>query len=159
MYIQRQRLIIILNHKIGWMTCDFMSFSTVFQSIMSGRWADDNERLCAMKPRSGLKRSLPQAGLKLMTARSVGQRLTHRAPAAPRILKVALYIQGGGLVLGKLPVPGRHTNMDYSMAMAYWACSRGCGGGWGGVSVEQFFHSPISSPFFLPLSGKQRDTD
>ena len=28
----------------GWMTCDFRSLSTVFQS---GRWADFNERLCA----------------------------------------------------------------------------------------------------------------
>ena len=39
----------------GWMTCDFMSFSTVF-SVISGRWADDNERLCAMEPRLRLGR-------------------------------------------------------------------------------------------------------
>ena len=32
----------------------------------------------------------------------------------------------GAMVLGKLPVPGRPTNLDYSMARAYCACSR-CG--------------------------------
>ena len=36
------------------MTSDFMSLSTVFQS--SGRWADDNERLCAMESRLRLRR-------------------------------------------------------------------------------------------------------
>ena len=35
---------------------------------------------------------------------------------------------GGAKVLGKLPVPGRPTNRDYSRARAYCACSR-CG--WG----------------------------
>ena len=48
------------------MTCDFMSFSTVFQSY-AGQWAGDNERLCP-----------PQAGLEPATACSVGQRLTYR---------------------------------------------------------------------------------
>ena len=32
------------------------------------------------------------------------------------------------MVLGKLPVPGRATDLDYSRARAYCACSR-CG--WG----------------------------
>ena len=32
------------------------------------------------------------------------------------------------MVLGKLPVPGRPTNLDYSRTRAYCACSR-CG--WG----------------------------
>ena len=35
---------------------------------------------------------------------------------------------GGAKVLGKLPVPGRPTNLDYSRARAYCACNR-CG--WG----------------------------
>ena len=35
---------------------------------------------------------------------------------------------GGAMVLGKLPVPGRPTNLDESRARAYGAC-RGCG--WG----------------------------
>ena len=35
---------------------------------------------------------------------------------------------GGAMVLGKLPVPGRPTNLDHSRAGAYCACSR-CG--WG----------------------------
>ena len=39
----------------GWMTCDFMSFTTVF-SVISGQCADDNERLCAMEPRLRLRR-------------------------------------------------------------------------------------------------------
>ena len=34
----------------------------------------------------------------------------------------------GAMVLGKLPVPGRPTNLDHSRARAYCACSRcGCG--------------------------------
>ena len=33
---------------------------------------------------------------------------------------------GGAMVLGKLPVPGRPTNLDYSRARAYCTCSR-CG--------------------------------
>ena len=35
------------------------------------------------------------------------------------------------MVLGKLPVPGRPTNLDFSRARAYCACSR-CG--WGDCS-------------------------
>ena len=35
---------------------------------------------------------------------------------------------GGAMVLGKLPVPGRPTNLDENRARAYGAC-RGCG--WG----------------------------
>ena len=33
---------------------------------------------------------------------------------------------GGAMVLGKFPVPGRPTNLDYSMTRIYCACSR-CG--------------------------------
>ena len=49
------------------------------------------------------------------------------------------------MVLGKLPVPGRPTYLDYSKARAYCACSR-CG--W---VVWTFFLSSIISLFFLPL--------
>ena len=61
----------------GWM--DDLRFYVLFNSIsvISGRWADDNDRLCAMELRLRLKRSSPRAGLELTTARSVGQRLTH----------------------------------------------------------------------------------
>ena len=52
----------------------------------------------------------------------------------------------GAMVLGKLPVPGRPTNLDNSRARAYCACSR-CG--WG--VVWTFFLS-ILSLLFLPLS-------
>ena len=45
------------------------------------------------------------------------------------------------MVLGKLPVPGRPTNLDYSRARAYCACS-GCG--WG---LFGHFFSRLS--FFL----------
>ena len=59
---------------------------------------------------------------------------------------------GGAKVLGKLPVPGRPTDLDYSRARAYCASGR-CGGGW------TFFLSSITSLFFLPLSGKWTDID
>ena len=49
------------------------------------------------------------------------------------------------MVLGKLPVPGRPTNLDNSGARAYCACSR-CG--WGCLDI---FLSSITSPFSLPL--------
>ena len=39
---------------------------------------------------------------------------------------------GGAKVLGKLPVLGRPTNLDYSRARAYCTCSR-CG--WGGLDI------------------------
>ena len=33
---------------------------------------------------------------------------------------------GGAMVLGKLPVPGQPTNLDYTRTRAYCACGR-CG--------------------------------
>ena len=53
-------------------------------------------------------------------------------------------------MLGKLPVPGRPTNMDHSRAGADCACGE-CG--WG------FLLSSILSLFFLPLSGGRSDID
>ena len=49
---------------------------------------------------------------------------------------------GGAKVLGKLPVLGRPTNLDYSRARAYCACSR-CGWGLFGhiFSKLSFFFS------------------
>ena len=35
---------------------------------------------------------------------------------------------GGAMVLGKLPVPGRPTNLDFSRERAYCACNRSSGG-------------------------------
>ena len=58
-------------------------------------------------------------------------------------------------MLGKLPVPGRPTYLDYSRARAYYACSR-CG--WG-VVWTFFLLSSITSLFFLPLSGRRPDID
>ena len=60
---------------------------------------------------------------------------------------------GGAKVLGKLPVPGRSTNLDNSRARVYCACSR-CGRG----SVWTFFFSHLSF-FFLPLFGRRPDID
>ena len=51
------------------------------------------------------------------------------------------------MVLGKLLVPGRPTNLDKSRARAYWACSR-CGWGLFGY----FFLSSIISLFSFSLS-------
>ena len=41
-------------------------------------------------------------------------------------------LSGGAMVLGKLPVPGRPTNLDLSRARAYCACNR-CG--WGCLDI------------------------
>ena len=49
-------------------------------------------------------------------------------------------------MLGKLPVPGRPTYLDYSRARAYCACSR-CGWGWFGI-----FFSHLSFLFSFSLS-------
>ena len=58
---------------------DDVGFYVLFNniSVISGRWADDTKRLCAMEPGLRLKSSSPQAGLELTAARSVGQRLTY----------------------------------------------------------------------------------
>ena len=50
------------------------------------------------------------------------------------------------MVLGKLPVPGRPTNLDYSWARAYCASSR-CG--WG---LFGHFFSHLSFLFSFSLS-------
>ena len=76
---------------------------------------------------------------------------------------------GGAMVLGKLPVPGRPANLDYSRARAYCACS-GCG--WGGLDIFSLaYHFSFLSPSLWemaryrlkyclkePLSPKQRTT-
>ena len=51
------------------------------------------------------------------------------------------------MVLGKLPVPGRPTHLDYSRARAYCACSR-CG--WG--CLDFFFsHLSVLSSFSFSM--------
>ena len=50
------------------------------------------------------------------------------------------------MVLGKLSVPGRHTNLDESRARRVRA-------------VWTFFVSSIISTFFLPLSGRGPEID
>ena len=57
------------------------------------------------------------------------------------------------MVLGKLPVPGRPTNLDKNRARTYCACSR-CGRG-----CLDIFLSLIISLFFLPLVGIRPDID
>ena len=48
------------------------------------------------------------------------------------------------MVLGKLSVPGRPTNLDYRRARAYCACSR-CG--WGCLDIFSLvYHFPFLSP-------------
>ena len=61
----------------GWMDdmCLYVIFNSI--SVISGRWAGENKRLCAMELRLRLKNFPHQAGLEPGTARSVGQRLTH----------------------------------------------------------------------------------
>ena len=57
------------------------------------------------------------------------------------------------MMLGKLPVPGRPTNLDNNRARTYCACSR-CGGGCWTFLLSSFF-----SLFFLSLSGRRPDID
>ena len=60
---------------------------------------------------------------------------------------------GGAKVLGKLPVPGRLTNLGYNRARAYCACSR-CG--WG-LFGHLFSH--LSRLFSFFLSGRRSGVD
>ena len=52
---------------------------------------------------------------------------------------------GGAKVLGKLPVPGRPTNLDYSGARAYCACNR-CGRGVVWTFFSLIYHFSFLSP-------------
>ena len=65
----------------GWMTCNFMSFSTVFRSYQgNGRMIMKG---CMQWNPVSVEKILPQVGLELWTARLVGQRITHRVTGAP----------------------------------------------------------------------------
>ena len=57
------------------------------------------------------------------------------------------------MVLGKIPVPGHPTNLDYSRARAYCAFSK-CG--WG---LFGHFVSHLSLLFFFSLSRRRPDID
>ena len=64
----------------------------------------------------------------------------------PEAFDLGMGWSGGAMMLGKLPVPGRLTNLDDSRARAYCACS-GCRWGWFG-----HFFSPLHfSSFSLAL--------
>ena len=56
------------------------------------------------------------------------------------------------MVIGKLPLPGRACNLDYSRTRAYFAYSR-CG--WGCLVI--FFLLSIITLFFLPSFGRRSD--
>ena len=58
------------------------------------------------------------------------------------------------MVLDKLPVPGRPTNLDYRVVQGPTALAVGAGG-----VVWAFFLSSIIFLFFLPLSGRQPDIE
>ena len=60
---------------------------------------------------------------------------------------------GGAMVLGKLSVPGRPTNVNYSRARAYCAYRR-CG-----LGLFGHFISRLSFLLFLRLSGRRSDID
>ena len=59
------------------------------------------------------------------------------------------------MMLGKLLVPGRPTNLDDSGTRAHCACSR-CG--WG-LCGPFFSRLSLFFLFFLPLSGRRPDID
>ena len=67
--------------------------------------------------------------------------------------KMGLEWSGGAMVLGKLPVPGRPTNLDFSRARAYCAYST-CG--WGYLDI---FSLVYHFSFSLSLSERQPDID
>ena len=69
--------------------------------------------------------------------------------------KVSVGWSGGAMVLGKLPVPGRPTNLDNSRARAYSACIR-CG--WGCLVIFLSFIISLLS-LSLSLSGRLPDID
>ena len=59
----------------GWMTCNFTSFSILFQS-----YQDDGRMImkgCVHWNPVSVEKISPRAGIELGTARLVGQRLTH----------------------------------------------------------------------------------
>ena len=96
----------------GWMTCEFTSF---VRQVIS---------FCAVKPK-----------------------LFHFRAITLIIFGVQVFSDflwsrwsGGAKLLRKLPVPGRPTNLDYSRAKAYCACSKS---GWGCLDI--FFLSSIAS--------------
>ena len=60
---------------------------------------------------------------------------------------------GRAMVLGKLPVPERPANLEYSRARAS-ALAVGAGGG-----CLDIFFSSLSFLSFLPLSGRRPDID
>ena len=64
-----------------------------------------------------------------------------------KLLSVTLRWSDGAMVLGKLPVPGRPTNLEKSRARAYCACGRCRWGLFGHV----FFHLSFISSFSLSL--------
>ena len=51
------------------------------------------------------------------------------------------------MVLGKLPLPGRHTYLDYSRARAYYTCNR-C---WWGLFGHFFSRLSVLISFSLSL--------
>ena len=71
----------------------------------------------------------------------------HREMVLMRSHNTCMGWPGGAMVLGKLPVPGRPTNLDHSRARAYCACSR-CG--WG-MFGHFFSRLSILSSFSLSL--------
>ena len=61
-----------LSWKGGWMNDEYLCLFYNSISVISGQWAGDNQRMCAMEPRLQMKKSSPQAGLEPGAARSVG---------------------------------------------------------------------------------------
>ena len=57
----------------GWITCILL----ISISVISGRWKDDNVKLCAMEPCLGFERFSPKVGLEPGISRSAGQYPTY----------------------------------------------------------------------------------
>ena len=74
----------------------------------------------------------------------------HYHPMHYSIPRPCLGWSGGAMVLGKLPVPWRPTNLDFSRTRAYSACSR-CGWGWFG-HFSLIYHFSLLSPSLWDLA-------
>ena len=78
--------------KEGWTTCDFMPFSTVFQSYQ------DYKKLRAKESCLWLKKFLPPEGLKPGTVRSADQHLTLLHSERPKLYTILAFLSAIGLI-------------------------------------------------------------
>ena len=97
---------------------DGLRFNILYSStlVISERREDDNERLCAAKPRLLFKRFPPPAGIEIRTDRSAGQRLTNWATGDLH-QKVSLHYTCFGIVPRQVKETLRLDGTDLSVTI------------------------------------------